>query len=229
MIFESIIEQKAPRVILFFNGWGQSSQLVRHLTSTGYDVLAVSDYRCLPETAAENIRERLMNYAAVKLIAWSLGVFAAEYLFHKQAELFSDAVAVNGTIRPADDEFGIAPAIFRGTADLWSERSRNKFKIRMSGNTPAELELLNLPPERTVAEQQKELYDLLELAGQSFADKSTIFRRAYVGVQDKIFLPANQLAAWQSYAIPVQELPHPHAFWSRLANWEQLLNEGGNE
>ncbi|MEG2076211.1 MAG: hypothetical protein RRY34_06880, partial [Victivallaceae bacterium] len=63
MIFESIIEQKAPRVILFFNGWGQSSQLVRHLTSTGYDVLAVSDYRCLPETAAENIRERLMNYA----------------------------------------------------------------------------------------------------------------------------------------------------------------------
>lgn len=228
MILENIIEQKSSAVILFFNGWGQSSQLIRHLNSGDYDVLALSDYQKLPENAAL-ILERLKKYSEIKLIAWSLGVFVAEYLFHNQGKLFSDAVAINGTIHPADDEFGISPVIFQSTADMWSDRSRNKFKIRMSGNAAPELELLNSPPERTIIEQQRELYELLALAVRPLSDESTIFRRAYVGMQDKIFLPANQLAAWRHAAVPVLELPQAHSFWSRLTSWDQILNEVSNE
>ena len=143
---------ESSELLLFFNGWSMDERAVAHLASGGLDVQPLWDSTA-PDTA---FFAELSRYRKIHLAAWSLGVFTAAQLLAGPAIEFASATAFNGTLRPVDAAFGIAPEIFRGTAEHWGEeRARSRFFQRVAGGR-AELEAVPLrcrTPEEQLREQ----------------------------------------------------------------------------
>ncbi len=100
-------------LLLFFAGWGMDSALAEHLWAHddkegfGMDILAFHDYGSLE--ISPGIREHFESYSKITLIAWSLGVWAAA---HAALPRVDRAVALNGTLRPLSERYGISPEVF---------------------------------------------------------------------------------------------------------------------
>ncbi len=207
-------------LILFFNGWSMDENLVRNLKPGRFDVLSLHDYtstfHLLPELTAP--------YKKVHLVAWSLGVWAAaEALEYAGVELAS-ALAINGTLRPIDAKYGIAPEIFNGTVANWPEAAaRSRFLARVAGGRMELTEVaMNL---RLPDDQQQELAAL----GYRITHKPTPpnpFERAVIGSRDKIFPPATQLAFWATTPTTVAALDTPHYAFRGLSGWNEVLQLG---
>ena len=75
--------------------------------------------------------EALSGYRKIRLVAWSLGVWAASVVFGKKPVSFTEAIAVNGTPCPVHDRWGIPETIFRGTLDNVTEEGMRRFNRRM--------------------------------------------------------------------------------------------------
>ncbi|WP_295810964.1 pimeloyl-ACP methyl esterase BioG family protein [uncultured Victivallis sp.] len=210
---------ESSELLLFFNGWSMDERAVAHLASGGLDVLALWDYT-EPDTA---FFAELSRYRKIHLAAWSLGVFTAAKLLAGHAIEFASATAFNGTLRPVDAAFGIAPEIFRGTAEHWGEeRARSRFFQRVAGGR-AELEAFPLPC-RTPEEQQRELF-ALEQAAQG-ALPVNCFRLAVVGTRDRIFPPEAQTAFWQSVQTPILSLDLPHYPFAEFHSFREVTDLG---
>ena len=72
--FISAVDGGAHKLILFFNGWAMTPVTVEHLSiPEGYDVLIFWDYR-----DDEAVELDFMAYEEVRVVAWSMGVWAAD-------------------------------------------------------------------------------------------------------------------------------------------------------
>ena len=72
--FISAVDGGAHKLILFFNGWAMTPVTVEHLSiPKGYDVLIFWDYR-----DDEAVELDFMAYEEVRVVAWSMGVWAAD-------------------------------------------------------------------------------------------------------------------------------------------------------
>lgn len=171
-------KDKNPRLLLVYAGWSTDETAFSSLRCEGYDIAVASDYTNL---APPEIR----GYDEIVLLAWSLGVHAAELT---AAELpLTLTIAVCGTPTPADDLTGIPTAIWQATAAGVTETSLLKFRRRMGATS--------LPRgSRSVDDLKAEL--------QGFPTSPVSFRwdRAIIATGDRIFPPANQLRAWQGRA-----------------------------
>lgn len=186
-------------LLVFFNGWGMDEAVFGELPVGDMDVLEVSDYRRITPLTLPG------GYQTYHLAAWSLGVVAAAVALAESPQKFASATAVNGTLNPVDDDFGIPVAIFNGTLEHWeSEAARSKF-FRRAG-------IKNLP--RRTAESQKE--ELIALKNYASRDLVNPFASAVVGLRDRIIPPAAQLRFWKSLSIPVSSYDGPHGFFERL-------------
>lgn len=83
---------------LFFCGWGMDEHAVQHVTGAG-DVLVFYDYRDISKEEAPMIEE----YRSVRVVAWSMGVWAASVLLNRWNLPTSYRIAINGTERPVDE------------------------------------------------------------------------------------------------------------------------------
>lgn len=208
-----INKQDAPELLLFFNGWGMDEKPFKHLTvDNDLDVLMIYDY-----TTLEHIPE-LDDYKIVHLTAWSLGVFAAAKLL--AGKEFVSATAINGTLKPIEEEQGIAPSIFQGTIDSWSEVARMKFNRRMCGVHARHFNAN--APERSIESQKTELIALQKLITNSPVPEN-IFRQAVISASDKIFLMHAQETHWQNNRIPIKVFDEPHYFFPEITSWKEML------
>ena len=206
-------------LLLLFLGWSMDEHAVAHLASGGLDVLALWDYTA-PDTA---FLSETVGYRKLHLAAWSLGVFAAAKLLAGRDIDFAGSTAFNGTLRPVDADFGIAPEIFLGTAEHWGEeRARSRFYQRVAGGR-AELETFPLPC-RTPASQQEELFALERSARKSIPPNC--FRLAVVGERDRIFPPEAQKAFWESAHTPVLSLDLPHYPFAAFHSFREVTDLG---
>ena len=209
-----INKQNTPELLLFFNGWGMDEKPFKHLTvGNELDILMIYDY-----TSLENIKE-LKDYKTIHLAAWSLGVFAAAKVLAGMK--FSSSVAINGTLKPIDENEGIAPAIFQGTIDSWSELARVKFNRRMCGIEHGK-QLKDNFPDRSIESQKSELIALKEGISNSPVPEN-IFQHALVSINDKIFSRHNQETHWRNARIPLTIIDEPHYFFSELKSWKEIL------
>ena len=208
-----IKRENTQELLLFFNGWGMDEKPCRQLAfDEGLDILMIYDY-----TVPESI-EDLADYRAVHLVAWSLGVFAAAKVL-AGIELAS-ALAINGTLKPINEDEGIAPAIFQGTIDSWSEAARMKFNRRMCGIKYNREFNANLP-ERSIDSQKAELIALKEQILNSPVPEN-IFREAIISLDDKIFTRHAQEKHWTDARIPIKIIDEPHYFFPALKSWKEL-------
>ncbi len=212
-----IKHENNPKLILFFNGWGMVAAAVAHLDAAGYDLFMLNNY-----TELNPIDEKFDGYREIYVVAWSLGVWAASTVICKSEIQITQAIAINGTLKPVDENEGIPPAIFKGTLGGWSEKTRERFLMRMAGGAKEYLKNQSKFGSRSIADQKSELESIFNQC-QSLGESSFRFDKAVSGNQDAIFTPDNQRKSWQGKA-ELHSLDMPHYPFAHFTSWEQIIS-----
>ena len=205
----ALMEKSPDRLLLVFDGFGGSALRggAVPLPADGFTVWSVYDYR-----SEDFPVEKLKTFREIHLAAWSLGVWQAARVL--RGVKLASAIALNGTLKPIDPEYGIAPEIFAATRDNWSEAARLKFNRRIA-----------LPTEfaspRPVAEEQEELRLLFDRICGSAGTPENIYKLAVIGTKDRIFLPENQRAFWRTTDVRTIELD-AHFLWDKIESVEDI-------
>lgn len=191
------------KVILFFNGWGMDENVVNHLEFDDYDVLMFYDYNNL-ETDFDF--GSLDIYTQKYLTAWSMGVMIAT-LFDVD---YVKKTAINGTLRPIDDEFGIPKRIYNLTLRGFSAESAKLF-IKNMFKEKCDLPVIN----REFENQKSELEALTHYR----ANEKFKYDRVILSTQDKIIPTKNQAAFWNIEP----NTQGGHAPFNNYKKWSELL------
>lgn len=207
-------------LVLFFAGWGMDETPFRHCCRrNGADLMICYDYRTLDFNA-----DSLWSYRSVTLIAWSMGVWAAEQALRETHLPIRRSIALNGTPYPVDEERGIAPSIFQGTLQGLDDTTLQKFQRRMCGSAQAYKAFAEHLPQRPTDELREELTAIL-WQYQTLPPANRRWTKAVIGRADRIFLPINQQRAWTSER--VDEVEHTEAAHYDADLLNQLLQAYG--
>ena len=141
-----------PRLTLFFAGWGMDECPFMDYCSGNSDLLVCYDYRSLDFDFT-----LLQGYQEIRLIAWSMGVWAASMVLQDMDLPICESVALNGTVTPVDDLKGISQQVFEGTLEGLNEVTLEKFIRRMCLKKENLETFLSKRPQRAVEELQEEL------------------------------------------------------------------------
>ncbi|ABL64184.1 DUF452 family protein [Chlorobium phaeobacteroides] len=211
-------------LLLFFAGWGMDSALAEHLWAHddkegfGMDILAFHDYGSLE--ISPGIREHFESYSKITLIAWSLGVWAAA---HAALPRVDRAVALNGTLRPLSERYGISPEVFFATHAGWSEQNRTRFYRRMCGSGEALDHFLSMAPLRSPADQKEELGFLGEsLIASENSPLPWGYDQIIIGDRDMVFPFQRQVIAWDGFGVSLVE-GMPHFPFFHLKSFREVL------
>lgn len=202
--------------ILFFNGWGMDIHAVDHLDRKGFDVILFNDYNPI-----NLFTEELNDYRKIYVVAWSLGVWAASRILSQKKFNIDKALAINGTLQPIDDLLGIPETIFNETLNSWSETSREKFNMRISGGRRQYERLNKLDSERTIENQKNELCFIRQEILKSITVPFP-FNCALIGIRDLIFTSANQNNYWKDKTC-IMEFDIPHYPFAAFKSWEEII------
>ncbi len=216
---EWLYKRDSRRVIIFFNGWGMNGQVVKHLLCKA-DVVMFYDYRELSFGKLPDFRA----YQAIYVVAWSMGIWAAAQLIPLLQIPPVKLIAINGTERPVDDQYGIPVRIYDLTEKGMTEKGREKFVLRML-YTQEEKERPHPGfTERPLGEVCEELVRIRELS----ADQTQVLKwdKVYISEKDVIFPVSNQQKWWTGRCPEVQMLPgEGHCPFYRFRNWEEIIGE----
>ena len=179
------------RLLLLFSGWGGEPALFDAPSDDGCDCMVCWDYSSLDFDAAV-----LARYASVRLLAWSMGVWAAAQTFAGNESVLDMKIAVGGSETPVDDACGIPEAIFRGTLERFSPVTLAKFRHRMCGTADGVKGFLARHPQRTVDELHSELAAIAEMVS-SRPVRRLHWDKSVIGTRDNIFPAANLRRAWE--------------------------------
>lgn len=197
-----ILREGNSSLLLFFAGWGSDECLFTRPAAEGYDYLLCFDYR-----NPDFDYSQLEGYQSIRLLGWSMGVWAASQTFSGKDLPWEMKLAVNGTLTPIHDTTGIPEAIFNGTLDTFSPATLAKFRRRMCGGTEEVKHFLDRQPRRSVEELHEELkalrQEVLRLPVPAFQ-----WDKAIIGTEDRIFPSQNQLEAWQGTPVLSMNIPH---------------------
>lgn len=209
MKFEWINKQNNPNIIVFFSGWGSSGNINTKQDYSNFDILIIYDYRTF-----EQIDFNFSQYQKKYLIAWSMGVFVCNK-YYETFKNFDKLIAINGTQKPIDDNYGIPEAIYNLTVDNFNELSCSKFVKKMS----SELKL-NEYCLRNIEELKEELIAIRDLKVQNLLN----FDKAIISLKDKIIPSKNQLNWWQKENVKIIMLENaPHYIFNLYNNWGDLI------
>ena len=203
-------------LILFFNGWGCDSRIVSHLQHDNEDILALYDYRELP-LLDESI---LAGYSEVTVVAWSFGVWAADYAL-QQINAPHRRIALCGSLFPVDESQGIPPTIFQRTLETYSDQTRQKFFARIFGSAASMKQWEANLPLRTTPSQQEELAILGNLFEQGYAPGVEKWNKALIAANDLIFPCPNLVKMWGDKA---QIIDSPHFPFHLFTQWSNITN-----
>ena len=196
MLWEFIRKEGNGRLILIFGGWSTEPSFYKDLTIEGWDILAVTSY-----TDFQFPLSLLEEYHTVVLFAWSLGVIASYNCIPK--EKISFAIAINGTICPVSDEYGIPEEIFKGTKDYLTERNLIKFRKRMCGPDYEDVkDRFSQNPDIAKLKKELQFIEDYSKAASTLEGKGTegkYFNRVYISEEDRIFPSSNQLREWTTH------------------------------
>lgn len=219
MEYKWIRHQGSEALVIFSLGWGTDYNMLTDMAECPNDLLAIYDHT---ELIPANLLAEISVYTDVKIVAWSMGVFAAEVFVPQLPVKPTHLTAINGTSKPVDDVYGIAVATVNGTYSRWSDGNNSKFNLRMVGGRANLLAAAHLMPKRTIGNQKDELGRIIEMSARTVP--TLHWNRAFIGSADAIFLPPNQQAWWQGRADKVTLIDGmPHLPFMHIKDWSQLI------
>ncbi|MCP4338904.1 MAG: DUF452 family protein [Desulfobulbaceae bacterium] len=207
------------KLIIFCNGWGMDGFPFQSLMSVEYDVYMLYDYRQID--IYPDIDAVLKMYEEVHLVSWSMGVWVGQKLFTGKQHLFGRTIAINGTLCPIDDSFGIPVQIFNGTLADFGEAARLKFYKRMCREKENLKLFLAQQPQRSFKDQGEELA-ALKKSVDCIPVKESIYKEIIISDCDLIVPSVNQINYWQGRLVrPVSGF---HFIFNLWQSWDQLLD-----
>lgn len=189
------------------------------LGSRDYDILHICDFSEL--SARNEVLTDIDPYSERILLSWSMGVWGGQRLFAGYAHLFARTIAVNGTLCPVDNHYGIPRELFAGTLSGWSELSRRKFYRRLTGGGAIEQKFLQYQPKRSLTDQQRELAYYLSDA-DCISRTQSIYREVLISDTDRIVPTVNQLSYWGKKNVQHVGGHFPFYSWN---DWDHLLSD----
>lgn len=213
-------KQDNENLIVFFAGWSFDSNPFQNLSVQNYDILFVYDYNNLELPQELNL---LNNYKNKYLVTWSMGVFVA-YLYRNLFNDFTKKIAINGTITPVDNEFGIPIKMFELTLKhaqigLRGKFYQNVFKTEDEYNLYSQ-NSVKRPIENRVSELEN-LYSFIKKNPNTGYEK--FYDRAIVSDFDKIIPPKNQIASHSKNNVQIINLPFGHFPFYNFSSWSEIL------
>lgn len=203
-------------LILFFNGWGMDGAAVSHLKGE-CDILVVYDYREI----GGNHFPSLEDYREIYVVAWSMGVWAAARVIPTLAVAPVALVAINGTGKPVDDEWGIPSRVYLLTEKGMNQEGREKFFKRMLSGPEEELRFRRNKAGRSLESACEELVQIRkQCTGMADGVK---WNKVYISENDVIFPVKNQLKWWQEQGVPVRTLAGGHYPFYQFKCWEEII------
>ena len=191
------------KLIVFFNGWGMDENIVNNLSCENYNVLMFYDYNNLDVNFDFSI---LKEYLEKYLVAWSMGVMIAT-LFDLD---YKSRIAINGTLKPIDDKYGIPSKIYNLTLKGFSPIGAQKFIKNMFK------ENYDLPKINRDFEGQK---TELEALTHYKANMNFKYDKVLISSEDKIIPTKNQVKFWNMKP----NIDSGHAPFNNFTKWSELL------
>jgi len=211
-----INRQGNPACIIFFNGWGMDEHVLNDFDHSGFDVCHLNDFSSIDPLATEEFQ-----YNKIIIVAWSLGVCAANEILSKSGLKINQSFAINGTPWPWHDELAISHATFKQTLVGWNDRNRFKFNLRMFGGKSSLENASLMLSQRCNDDQHQELQFFYDLGHQS-PDEKHQWTAAFVGMNDQIVPALHQLNFWSGRTQAVKT-NWPHFPFSEIKSWYELL------
>lgn len=196
---------------MFFAGWGMDANPFLPDFPADRDCIVCYDY-----TVLDFDPDCVRRYDEVLVAAWSMGVWAASLVLPRSGLKYTAALAVNGTMRPIDDDRGIPCDVFDATLAALTPVSLAKFQRRMCASREALAGFMEHSPQRTFESVLAELASIGAAARASAPPMK--WDCAVVASSDRIFPPANQLLAWEGGR--VLHLRDGHC----LSSWKPVLD-----
>ncbi len=214
-----LVKNQHPDCLVFYAGWGMDAQPFREILPKNYDFLLLYDYRELEFFDFSNLKKRYKN---LHLLAWSLGVWcSATTISQDQSKLFTSSTAVNGTLNPINQDFGIKEKDYLTLIEHFSADSLLEFYQNMFTVAGDMEQFLANRPKRS----QKSLLDELHVIQKQYqlrGPAADIFRQKIVGSMDRIFPARSQLRSWGRNNCQTLKIPHfPFYEWNGWNHPEQ--------
>jgi biotin synthesis protein BioG len=196
------------KLIVYFAGWSMNGSEVSQLKTTDFDVLAVYDYKDLTFDS-----ELIQPYQEVYIIAWSFGVAVANEVSLPAKK----SIAVNGTLKPIDDNFGIMDTFFDQTLATMNEENYQSFLARTFNKTDDRSAISF----REIDEQREEL----RILGKTFRNcqMENHFDLAVISKRDRIFLKRAQNAFWETQNCRTIEITSAHYPFQNWKSWQEII------
>ncbi|OFZ01179.1 MAG: hypothetical protein A2491_12680 [Bacteroidetes bacterium RIFOXYC12_FULL_35_7] len=212
-----INKKKNNRLILFFNGWGMDEKAVSNLDCENNDVCMFSNY----DSSIVNFASDFSEYEDINIVAWSLGILAAEFFMNNNTKKITKSIAISGTSYPAHDDYGIPVQIFNGTIANLSVESLKKFQRRTCGSKENYERNQHIFNQKNIDDKKKELETILKLQTFLPTEKNT-WTQAIICTGDLIFPVKNLENYWSSRLTPVY-IESPHYPFNKWKSWEEVL------
>ena len=216
--------ETSAELLIFCNGWGMDHHPFLRLNSTATDVAICYDYRSLK--IPRSVTSALRSYQTINLVGWSMGVWTGQYLFSGYKDIFATTCAINGTLNPIDDQFGIPVELFEQTLATYSDETRDRFYRRMCKETGIYELFSQNPPRRTAEDQKEELLALKEYVNRKDLQHG-FYKRVMISTRDRIVPTSNQKTFW--YRCKPIELTGCHFPFARWDSWRDLLQTVEND
>lgn len=209
-------------LLLYFSGWGTTPEVVAHLKlPEGRDYCAFHDFRSIDSPLPD-----FSSYDEIYLVAWSMGVWAAEALSSRLPHITS-AIAVNGTPLPMHDRYGIPKAIFFGTLNGLDEVSREKFDRRLAGGKKllAVYKSFHARPTDELRSELQEVYDHVSGHADDISPETSLkWTVALISEKDLVIPPDNQVSFWEKAGVRTKVLPGAgHYPFYAYSSWSELF------
>lgn len=216
MQFHWLNKQNNKDLIVFFAGWSFDEKPFKFLDCGDCDVVIIFDYNSI-----ELPKIDFNNYEKINLIAWSMGVFVA-YLVREELPVFTKKIAINGTVKPVDDDFGIPQKTFLLTLRHARTGLEGKFYQNIFDKNEEFEKYTKTPVERTIENRENELKSLYEKIKNTKIDYTKFYDKTLISANDKIIPTKNQVNFWQNNA-EIEMLESGHFPYYNFKSWNEIL------
>ncbi len=203
------------------NGWACDERILNALKSDSYDVIMCYDYKDI--LLPKEVELLFSNYEEVSLIAWSIGVYVGNMVLDYYKDLFTNKIAINGSLSPINNSKGIPESVFQEIVDNLNEENHEKFWSRMYGGRNSYIQFQDNLPKRELEEQKEELITLQSIISSHHISWN-IFNIAFIGKKDIIFPPENQKNAWTN-SLKLIERNVPHYCFNNWELWDEIIED----
>ncbi|MDD3436608.1 MAG: DUF452 family protein [Candidatus Gastranaerophilales bacterium] len=190
----------------------------KHINSSQNDVLMFNNYANLE--ISDEILTEINNYEEKNIISWSFGVWACSKVISKFGKV-KKVVAINGTLIPIHNNFGIPEKIFNLTLSGLSEKTYPKFFKNMF--LDFDTKFYEGLPKRNIEDQRQELIQI-QKQSSDMSRQTQYFNKIFIGMEDKIIPAKNQINFWDTEKnIEIVQLNQGHYIFELFKTWEEIL------